>query len=283
VDGVTDLNEQTASGWYPDPAGEHDHRYWKDGSWTTWASVGGRAQKRPLPTRRETPSIAALPPQALWWALGGFLIAFAGATAASFISDSLAVSLVASTAVLYAGLIGTVWIVVRRYGTGSLVNDIGLRFRPIDLGAGLATSIAARALAATATVVVLAVTDRDSDSTNVQFDVFETSDAALYLALAIAVFAAPIVEEIFFRGLLQGALTQWLGVSAGIAAQGALFAATHYQVDAGIIENTTIFMAILAAGVVFGIAYQMTRRLGTSIVAHALFNLVPAIVILMTN
>lgn len=270
-------------GWFPDPAGQYDNRYWHDGSWTTWVALEGRATERPLPDRRAVAPMVALPPRSLWWALGGYLVAIVTATAAAFSSDSLAVNLAASTAVLYTVLVGTVWLVTRRYGTGSLVDDVGLRFRAADLGGGLATAVAARALAATATIVVLALAGDDSDSTNVQFDVFEASDLAIYLALAIAVIGAPVVEEIFFRGLLQGALTTWLGATGGIAIQGVLFAATHYQVDASGVENMTIFFAILAAGVVFGIAYHLTRRLGTSIVAHALFNLVPAIVILATR
>ena len=54
-------------------------------------------------------------------------------------------------------------------------------------------------------------------------------------------------------------------------------------IDATGVENATIFFAIVAAGVVLGVAYQITRRLGTSIVAHALFNLLPAIVIIATR
>jgi membrane protease YdiL (CAAX protease family) len=270
-------------GWFGDPAGQFDHRYWKDGHWTTWASVGGRASERPLPPRRQVEPLLALPPRSLWWALGGYLAAIVAATGAAISFDSLAWSVAASTAALYLGLLGATWIVTRRYGTGSLVADLGLRFRLIDLGGGLATATAARALAAAVTIVVLAIGSDDSDSTNVQFDVFEPSDAALYLALAIAVIAAPFVEEIFFRGLLQGALTNWLGPVTGIGLQGALFAVTHYQVDATAIENATIFLAIAAAGVVFGFAYHLTRRLGTSIVAHGLFNLVPAVVILINH
>ena len=272
-----------AQGWYADPAGLYDNRYWHEGDWTTWVAVEGRATERSLPDRRPATPVATLPPRSLWWAVGGYVVAIVAATAVAFSFDSLALSLAASTAVLYSGLVGTVWLVTRRYGTGSLVNDIGLRFRWADLGAGLATSVAARALAATATIVVLALAQDDSDRTNVQFDVFEPSDAALYLALAIAVIGAPIVEEIYFRGLLQGGLSTWLGVPAGIAIQGLLFAATHYQIDATGLENATIFFAILAAGVVLGIAYHLTGRLGTSIVGHSLFNIVPAIVILATR
>lgn len=280
---ITEQEDLPDSGWYRDPAGQFAHRYWQDGCWTTWVSEDGSARRQPLPDRRPRVPMATLPPASLWWGIGGYLVSVVAATIAAIAWDSLAVSLATSTAALYLGLLGTVWLVTRRYGTGSIVNDLGLRFRRADLGGGLAASVAARALAATATILVLWITRDDSDSTNVQFDVFESSDAALFLALAIAVLAAPVVEEIYFRGLLQGALTQWLGVPVGIGAQGVLFAAVHYQVDANSIENATIFFAILAAGVVFGVAYHITRRLGTSIIAHALFNLVPTVVILATR
>jgi len=281
---VTELSEAPPDqGWYPDPAQRYDHRYWHDGGWTTWVSVEGRATEEPLPERHAVAPIVALPPRSLWWGIGGFVVTIMVAAAAAIVPESLFVSLAVSTAVLYTGLLTTVWLVIRRYGSGSVVDDLGLRFRKADLAGGLATSIAARALAATATIVVLALAQDQSDRTNVQFDVFEDSDAALYLALLIAVIGAPIVEEIYFRGLLQGAFTNWVGVPAGIGAQGLLFAATHYQVDATGLENATILCATLAAGVVLGIAYQMTRRLGTSIVGHSLFNLLPAIVILASH
>ena len=35
------------SGWYPDPSGRHEHRYWHDGSWTDQVSDGGRRSSEP--------------------------------------------------------------------------------------------------------------------------------------------------------------------------------------------------------------------------------------------
>jgi putative membrane protein len=39
------------SGWYPDPSGRHEHRYWHDGRWTELVSNGGRRSAEEVPTQ----------------------------------------------------------------------------------------------------------------------------------------------------------------------------------------------------------------------------------------
>ena len=40
------------SGWYPDPSGRHERRYWHDGQWTEHVANGGRRSREPAtPTR----------------------------------------------------------------------------------------------------------------------------------------------------------------------------------------------------------------------------------------
>ncbi len=38
----------TPAGWYPDPNGQYDHRYWDGAQWTDDVSAGGRAGKAPV-------------------------------------------------------------------------------------------------------------------------------------------------------------------------------------------------------------------------------------------
>jgi hypothetical protein len=38
------------SGWYPDPSGRHEQRYWHDGRWTEQVSDGGRRTSEPVTT-----------------------------------------------------------------------------------------------------------------------------------------------------------------------------------------------------------------------------------------
>jgi membrane protease YdiL (CAAX protease family) len=219
----------------------------------------------------------------LWWALGGFLLSLVLAVIASLAAESLALSLLLSIAALDAGLVLTVWAVTRRYGTGSVVDDLGLRFTRHDVAGGLAAGVAARSVAGAMAITVLWVVGGDVDSVDVQFDTFESDDAALSLALFAAVFIAPFVEEIFFRGLLQGVLTQWIGVPAGIGVQSVLFALIHYQGDATAGANLVLMAAVGVGGAVFGVAYQLTGRLGSAVVGHAVFNLIASILILFTR
>jgi len=37
-----DDGQAVPSGWYPDPSGRHEHRYWHGGRWTEQVSNGGR-------------------------------------------------------------------------------------------------------------------------------------------------------------------------------------------------------------------------------------------------
>jgi putative membrane protein len=39
------------SGWYPDPSGRHEQRYWHDGRWTAQVSDGGRRSAEAVPTQ----------------------------------------------------------------------------------------------------------------------------------------------------------------------------------------------------------------------------------------
>ena len=39
------------SGWYPDPSGRHEQRYWHDGRWTEQVSNGGRRSAEAVPTQ----------------------------------------------------------------------------------------------------------------------------------------------------------------------------------------------------------------------------------------
>jgi putative membrane protein len=39
------------SGWYPDPSGRHEQRYWHDGRWTEQVSDGGRRSAEAIPTQ----------------------------------------------------------------------------------------------------------------------------------------------------------------------------------------------------------------------------------------
>lgn len=45
-------------GWFPDPTGRHDHRWWDGGAWTAHVADAGVATVDPLPEARGAPAAA---------------------------------------------------------------------------------------------------------------------------------------------------------------------------------------------------------------------------------
>lgn len=97
------------------------------------------------------------------------------------------------------------------------------------------------------------------------------SNAILALLVVLAVLVAPISEELLFRGVffryLRTRVPKWVAVLAPAA----FFAALH--VTWSTLDGLASFVPLVALAVVFSLAYERTGRIGTVIVAHALFNL----------
>jgi membrane protease YdiL (CAAX protease family) len=88
---------------------------------------------------------------------------------------------------------------------------------------------------------------------------------------AIAIVVAPLAEELIFRAGLfrffRGRLPYWLAVFLPAV----IFGACHLLQAP--LQNLPEFMPLVALGAVFSVAYERTGRIGTTMVAHALFNL----------
>ena len=76
---------------------------------------------------------------------------------------------------------------------------------------------------------------------------------------------APVVEEIFYRGLLQRSLERRFGVWPGILGSALLFGVSHFQL--------LQLPALVLFGVVLGLLAQRTGRLAAPIAAHIVFNM----------
>jgi len=96
---------------------------------------------------------------------------------------------------------------------------------------------------------------------------FTVDHNLLWLASAIvapAIFA-PIVEEVFFRGLVLPAIgVNWIGVVGSAV----IFSTVHLVYGFHPLIAVTTFIA----GLVFGALAVRTRRIGPSIAAHVVFN-----------
>jgi membrane protease YdiL (CAAX protease family) len=96
-------------------------------------------------------------------------------------------------------------------------------------------------------------------------DVFDTP-LLIALTAVLALIAAPITEETFFRGFLFAGLRKRWGLGAGAIASGLLFALLHF--DLGSIIPFSLI------GIVLALAYALSGSLWVSIATHFLFNFV---------
>ena len=105
-------------------------------------------------------------------------------------------------------------------------------------------------------------------------------DSPLDLAglLFLTVIAAPIAEEIVYRGLLFGGIRDMerghvgSGVVIAAVVSSVIFATSHLQL--------TQFPGLLAFGLVAAAVFHRTGRLGTAIWAHVGFNLTTVLLLL---
>lgn len=81
---------------------------------------------------------------------------------------------------------------------------------------------------------------------------------------AIAIVAAPLIEELVFRGCLYGVVRQRLGRFAAIGATSAVFALIH--------AHAATIPALFVLAVSLALLYEATGSLWAPILAHAAFN-----------
>jgi membrane protease YdiL (CAAX protease family) len=95
----------------------------------------------------------------------------------------------------------------------------------------------------------------------------------IVLLVLLTVIGAPIIEELFFRGLVLRSLLRRLPPWAAITISSLLFALVHFQ--------PLQFVALAIFGAIVGVLALRTGRLGPSICAHMAFNATTVIVLLL--
>jgi len=93
--------------------------------------------------------------------------------------------------------------------------------------------------------------------------------ATLILLAAFGTTAAPLFEELAFRGFLQPLLVRDLGAVGGIAAAAALFGGLHYS-EYGDSWRSALLVAV--AGAAFGCMRHLTGSTKAAVIMHASFN-----------
>ena len=80
-----------------------------------------------------------------------------------------------------------------------------------------------------------------------------------------AAIVGPIIEELFFRGFMYGALKKHIGIFWSMMATAAVFAALH--------AHLVGFIPIMALGILLAYLYEKTGTLVSSITVHMIHNL----------
>ncbi|WP_208560725.1 CPBP family intramembrane glutamic endopeptidase [Marinilactibacillus kalidii] len=99
------------------------------------------------------------------------------------------------------------------------------------------------------------------------------SPSFLYL-FPLTVIAAPIVEEVFFRGILMNKWSEKYGIWKGIIFSSLVFMIIHF---------TSLMIPQLLLGLLCAVVYTKTRKLIYPILTHALYNFIIILPTLFTN
>lgn len=275
------------AGWYPDPWRPRSDRYrwWDSTRWTheTIRPLGsGVLRRRPTEAKPREP-VPVFAPRATGWIVAGVAMSIVlGRVLAHVLGEHVAhlasLGVIALYVPLYSGLAATCLLVSRRFGSGRVSSDFGWRFQLGDLLRGLLVWVVAGLAAGLATSPWHAdrVVRRTSDL--LHYSDTHAPIVATIVFVASALLAAPLLEELVFRGALLRSLTPRVGTRGAIVVQAVCFGAYHFAPEFGR-WNIPNMVATAMIGLVAGIAATRWRRLGPGMVAHALFNTIHVIVI----
>ncbi len=178
--------------------------------------------------------------------------------------------------VAWLAYLAVMWFVSERSGTADPVDDFGIRGLPIDLiglGIGVLAQLVVIRLAYLPLEAMWPATFADDELQRNAEDLVERAAGLTTVVLfVLVVFGAPIVEELFYRGLLQRSLLARFNDAVVVVGVAALFAAIHFRP----IE----FPGLFVFGLIVGVAAKLTGRLGMSIMAHIGFNLTGLLLVL---
>jgi membrane protease YdiL (CAAX protease family) len=241
-----------------------------------WSAVGSTvvSSPRPAPLRAagDRASISIRDAVLTWIAayiagaiLSSAVFAMSGASSSADLGPGW---LTAASLAQWIPLVGAIWYVGSKFGVGNLAADFGLSFRTTDL-LGVPIGVITQLVLVRLVYVPLEslwphtfALDKIEERARTTYN--SAHGSGLVLLVLVVVVGAPVVEELTYRGLLQGAFTRRLHDWIGVVAVAAWFAVVHFQP----IEIPGLFVV----GLVLGICAVRTGRLGLGIVTHMAFN-----------
>jgi membrane protease YdiL (CAAX protease family) len=260
--------------WYPDPSGAPMLRYFDGRVWTAHAVP----LAVPAPPPRRLPIVVAI---------GAVVVLLVSLIASRVLIEHLVqfkwpivVYVAISVVVGYGPSLWWCWYATARWGTGDRRADLGLQARWSDLGWGpviwLASLVAQGATAAVVVGLRIPVTSNTEGIGELDLD-----RTYVISILVTAVVAAPIVEELVFRGLILAGLMSRMGWVWAVIMQGVVFGFAHFDPARGV-GNIGLVMILSAVGLILGGAAYLLRRVPPTMLAHAILNAVVLTIVLTT-
>ena len=250
------------AGWYPDPSGV-GHRYFDGHAWATGHPGFAEPEEHP-----------SLPLSA---ALGALVVLVVSLIAGKSLVDWLTrfdwpvIAYVVILAVIGYGPSLAWGGYVRRHWGAQEFRSLGWRFRWSDLGWGPLTWIAAVGTQLVLAAIVLVFDIPLSSNVDSAADL-DTDRAYLIATLVTAVIAAPIIEELVFRGLVLRGLLSRMGPALAIAAAGRAVRRRPRRSRAWRGQHRARASCCPAWAWRSGCRAYLARRLGPTVIAHAIFN-----------
>jgi uncharacterized protein len=264
------------AGWFPDPWSAEHLRWW-DGA--AWSAATARWQDAPRPPMPSLPLGAAL---------GAIVVTAAALIGSRVVLDSLGdlrwpvvVYVALSVGLAYGPMLAFCFWASRRWGSGNLAEDTGLRVRWVDAGWGPVVWLAAIA-AEVAVATIVTRTSIPIESNTEGIDNLGGERGVIVALLITAVIAAPFVEELVYRGIVLRGLSSHLPIWFAVGAQGVLFGSAHVDPSRGA-GNIGLVLVLSAVGAVLGGAAVLLRRIGPTILAHMILNGVVMLIVLFVR
>lgn len=179
---------------------------------------------------------------------------------------------------LWTVYLGTV-VIAGSKGTG-VVDAFGVRFRVMDPVMGLFVGVLCQLIVLPLLYVpIFRLTGTDSEELSRPAEELasraQTSMGWIIFAVLIGL-VAPVIEELFFRGLLLRSLSKRaMQAPLAVVTSAAIFAAMHLQI--------LQFPGLFVFGVVLAVMVVLTGRLGPSIFAHIGFNATTVVVLYLRH
>jgi membrane protease YdiL (CAAX protease family) len=169
---------------------------------------------------------------------------------------------------LWIPLVAVTWAAGAYKGNGA-VQDFGLRIEPMDtvIGAVVGT-LSQWVLLPLLYAPIFWLTSSDShDLSKTAKDLADRAHDSFGVVMLVLLtgIGAPIVEELFYRGLLLRSLQRRFGDVTAVVASGTVFGLMHFE---GLPTP-----GLIVFGIILGTLVVRTGRLGPSVVAHMAFNL----------